>query len=758
MAKRKRKRKVFALPRERLATILRGIRYWSFVFFVFSMPLFLLPGNTEYGYTKSIYTLCFISLLYILWGLEGLSRGKIEAEITQPAALVPAFLLAALVSIAGGAHPLLVLQYATLFLYFGLLYLLVVDLLREDREIIPALVALLSSGFLAGLYGLLQYLGVTVGGPGRGLSALISTMGNRNYLGGFLAYMVLPTLIPWLLRRRWSWALLPLWGFVVAMVLFVRQDGVRLALGAASLLFAFGSGFWGAFRGFGLRELLLLSLPPLGAGAIAAGIVVGPGAVLALVVLLAVGAGLHVLGMLLRRRRVLWIPVGAAALLALFLLLPPVTPLGAVREAWAKNAGRVRAWDWWVGYYMFRDHPLTGVGLGAYKVRFVPYKPEFLSSPHGEAYRFPIARAAQAHNEYVQVAAELGIPGLIVLFGGLGFIAYLWVRRLSAQPDPKKRLELLLLGAGAATTLVHALVSFPWHLPASSLVFVISLGLIFSPRYGRIGSFQLSLKGRALWAAVAAAVVVGIGVSTLGVRDLIADRLFYKGKIALFRGDPATAVSYLRRSVSLDFFPRLNLYWLGLSYRELARKLETEAQGRDDRELLAKAHALKLEAKRLLELSLHRYVPDALYLNLASLELELGETDKAVELLQTLIATKPSRDLETAAHYLLAYIAYHRGETAQAEKELQELLKRDPSYERALILLGDIAAGTARYSQARTYYSRALKVVQRKLSRVEAKLKRPLPPEEFGEARAQKETLERLEKLLREKLSSLPKG
>ena len=75
----------------------------------------------------------------------------------------------------------------------------------------------------------------------------------------------------------------------------------------------------------------------------------------------------------------------------------------------------------------------------------------------------------------------------------------------------------------------------------------------------------MALKGKVLWVAVSTGTAVGIGVSTPGVRDLIADRLFYKGKIALFQGDPAATVSYLRRSVSPDFSPRLNLYWLGPS-------------------------------------------------------------------------------------------------------------------------------------------------------------------------------------------------
>ena len=62
--------------REELAGRLKTLRFLLFVAFLFSMPLFFLPGNTEYGYTKSIYTLCFVALLYIVWGGEALVRRR----------------------------------------------------------------------------------------------------------------------------------------------------------------------------------------------------------------------------------------------------------------------------------------------------------------------------------------------------------------------------------------------------------------------------------------------------------------------------------------------------------------------------------------------------------------------------------------------------------------------------------------------------------------------------------------------------------
>lgn len=61
------------------------------------------------------------------------------------------------------------------------------------------------------------------------------------------------------------------------------------------------------------------------------------------------------------------------------------------------------------GLGMFRDYPLTGVGIGNYKARFREYAPE-------------ISRQFEAHNTYIEVLAETGLFGffffaLIVVMG-----------------------------------------------------------------------------------------------------------------------------------------------------------------------------------------------------------------------------------------------------------------------------------------------------------------------------------------------------
>ncbi|NOX44373.1 MAG: hypothetical protein GXO72_01360, partial [Caldiserica bacterium] len=292
--------------RGELADGLRTLRFLLFVAFLFSMPLFFLPGNTEYGYTKSIYTLCFVALLYIVWGGEALVRRRWELDLTWGGFLLAAFLLVSLLSLLGDTPPGVVIQSAALVLAFGLIGILAANTLVGEREIGLALAALLAAGVGNALFGLLQYLGVVVGGaPGGGMNAVIATMGNRNFLGGFLAYIFFPcSALLVLVRRRWgrAAALVGL-GFVLAIALFVRQAGVRLGLAAAGLFVCFAAGYWHLLpRG---RDLPWWGAW-LGVAFAAAGAVAGPAGLLGGFIYAAAGALMYGGGRILRRFRLAW--------------------------------------------------------------------------------------------------------------------------------------------------------------------------------------------------------------------------------------------------------------------------------------------------------------------------------------------------------------------------------------------------------------------------------------------------------------------
>jgi O-antigen ligase len=139
--------------------------------------------------------------------------------------------------------------------------------------------------------------------------------------------------------------------------------------------------------------------------------------------LLAMAASLLLI-VLRSRRRVRVLVIGAALLIPL-LALAPSSPLQRVlaptRSDFEATDNRTRIWE--AGLVLFTHQPWIGIGLGNYK----PYVGFF-----GQ-----IDDPTIAHNTYIEVAVELGLPG-ILLFSAIllsSFRSLASTRRLSPEPS-----------------------------------------------------------------------------------------------------------------------------------------------------------------------------------------------------------------------------------------------------------------------------------------------------------------------------------
>lgn len=115
---------------------------------------------------------------------------------------------------------------------------------------------------------------------------------------------------------------------------------------------------------------------------------------------------------------------------------------------------------------MLAGYPVFGIGLGEFYQR----SGEFSSPALIE--KFPVAVHENAHNNFLQIAAELGIPGgvlfLWLVMGGLEVIGrHAWRRR-----DP----SVLLLFAGLAAFALTCLGGHPLLIPEPAYVFWMLLG------------------------------------------------------------------------------------------------------------------------------------------------------------------------------------------------------------------------------------------------------------------------------------------
>ena len=120
--------------------------------------------------------------------------------------------------------------------------------------------------------------------------------------------------------------------------------------------------------------------------------------------------------------------------------------------------GRLDGWR--AAVWMVGEHPLTGVGVGAYRTEFVPAKTALLRD--GVVFFVDQLNVvfANAHNELLEVAAETGWPGLAAFVFGLGML----VRRLLRRRTESPRSTAALAWAGSAAIAVLSLANFPFRI------------------------------------------------------------------------------------------------------------------------------------------------------------------------------------------------------------------------------------------------------------------------------------------------------
>lgn len=148
-----------------------------------------------------------------------------------------------------------------------------------------------------------------------------------------------------------------------------------------------------------------------------------------------VGLGAEIVYMAVRSGRSRKTAIVTAAVVLPLLLFSPVSPLARMLhpEYGDDLAAQIRRDFWREGFDMIRNHPLTGVGLGNFTA---------LSSSQTMG---ATQKHGMACNTLLEIAAELGIPGLLAFCGLSG--AALWSAE-KLRREGKKRKDVLFLYAG----------------------------------------------------------------------------------------------------------------------------------------------------------------------------------------------------------------------------------------------------------------------------------------------------------------------
>jgi O-antigen ligase len=122
-------------------------------------------------------------------------------------------------------------------------------------------------------------------------------------------------------------------------------------------------------------------------------------------------------------------------------------------------------------------HPVTRVGLGCFEFAFTRFQSSELA-----------LIIDHAHNDYLELAAEIGIPAAAVVFSLIVIVLVRATRASLRIVSHRDRAVVVGSIAGACALLVHSTVDFNLYIPANALLFAVLLGVSYSVSAERLQS------------------------------------------------------------------------------------------------------------------------------------------------------------------------------------------------------------------------------------------------------------------------------
>jgi len=301
-----------------------------------------------------------------------------------------------------------------LFAYIGIYYLLINNF--DENMFRKLLFTAVFIGTSLSVYGLLQYFGFLGHAWWYPYNFLAASYVNHSHFAGYLA-LVIPLTVGCIIKKHFYGKDLSLL-FITALIIM-----------AAAFILTQSRGAWFALS-LSIITVSMLALrnkPDLRKGIVT----------IAILIVIAISLIYFSRAIMIDR-------------------INTLSEESRVRE----NSFATRLKIWQGSLEMIRERPLVGFGIGNFDNGFYRYRPERLNR-----------RAVYAHNEYLHMAAEMGILSIPL-------ILWIFVSIISSGIRVSSNPVAFGCTIGALSLILHGLVDFNFHIPANMLLFIVTLSYI----------------------------------------------------------------------------------------------------------------------------------------------------------------------------------------------------------------------------------------------------------------------------------------
>jgi hypothetical protein len=316
---------------------------------------------------------------------------------------------------------------------------------------------------------------------------------------------------------------------------------------------------------------------------------------------------------------------------------------------------------------------LFGNGIGSFPLVFPNFRPDSLSVMHPVDKNF----VRHAHNEFLEIWAELGITGLILFLVILWQIYRLSMALIKENKEKRPRDLTIALFAGIAGDMVYNLTSIDLRFVSSSVLFWLYAGIIglmynmycqeekiytglsVSFREKFIPNIPYALFRIIVYLPLILFVFLMVKTFTQPFQAMFA---LPKAE-EFFSKSPAVEdnISELEKIIKIDTTQAIIFYKLGTLYAK-------QENWNKALENLVKS------------VDIDPYNPGP-FNNIGNIHFTLGNVDLAIKAYQQALLIDPDH---ADSHFNLAYAYFKTGKLSEAVKELDKVLQLEPGNAKAL--------------------------------------------------------------------------
>lgn len=512
---------------------------------VFFVPLFFSPMFHEYEVPKLAILKITTVFILVIWVVGMALDGKISVIDTSLYYTILVFLAINFISLFQAYNIFQGLNTLFDYMCYLLISILVFHNIRSPKQIYLLTGVMAFTGGTVALIGMLQYNGIIrLYAP---WNIPISTIGNVNFVSEYYD-VVFPLCLTqiFLFRNIWLQIISVLAGFLMVCHLIVLNSRGGW-LGAVVSLSVLGGMV--LFRHFRIDRRFVDII---------------------IVMFVTVGLSLPVI----------------EGLMSVIQVGPEENFGGMTEEIWKRMKRRTgeaiklkddsslqRTNLWADTVQLILDRPLVGVGVGNYEYNI----PKYLSRKSLELKGRMESKTGKelmvfrAHNEFLEMWAEIGILGMLV-FGFLLFqIGLALCSLLRGYIRGESNLLPVGLASAIVSSLIHCFFSTNLQDPASAVSFWIVVGVIWSLKLDSEKSFRIGLlatgTGWSVFGLIVSGSLVLIGTIFFSVQILLGDYHFFKGTSLFKAGFYEKASAEFNRAVNFRP-PKLFAAYqaMGLSY------------------------------------------------------------------------------------------------------------------------------------------------------------------------------------------------